>query len=371
MCMETPARPNEMSPEAPSIPIQPITHAIGGALGSAIALLAFYPLERARIELQSKATVNLAAIECQETTWIPEKRQLSARKDEENNGLAGSPDATTLERRETTTLGDCLRLLRQRKELYRGVSPIACTLTVSNFLFFYFHTFLKQVFITKESRKGALLLASAIAGVLNILLTNPLWVANLRIVTSQKNGETLSLWRQLRIIAEEEGVGALWQGTWTSILLVSNPVIQFFTYEQLKSILLGRRSVGVVEGMTLSPVEAFTAGALSKTLATLSTYPLQLAQSLLRLQKRSSGVTAASASDSSACSEEQFKNTWDCLTRLYARGRLAQWFIGMKAKLLQTALTAAFTFLTYEQILHAVHCAHLSFLRPEARRRIS
>ena len=33
----------------------PIVHALGGSIGSALALLLFYPLERARIEMQSKA----------------------------------------------------------------------------------------------------------------------------------------------------------------------------------------------------------------------------------------------------------------------------------------------------------------------------
>lgn len=32
----------------------------------------------------------------------------------------------------------------------------------------------------------------------------------------------------------EEGVAALWSGTFTSLLLVSNPAIQFMIYEGLK-----------------------------------------------------------------------------------------------------------------------------------------
>ena len=34
----------------------PIVHAIGGSIGSALALLLFYPIERARIEIQSQAS---------------------------------------------------------------------------------------------------------------------------------------------------------------------------------------------------------------------------------------------------------------------------------------------------------------------------
>ena len=47
----------------------------------------------------------------------------------------------------------------------------------------------------------------------------------------------------------------------------------------------------------------------------------------------------------------------DCLVQLYKRRGIQEWFTGMRAKLLQTVLTAAFTFLTYEQILGAVQSA--------------
>jgi adenine nucleotide transporter 17 len=39
---------------------------------------------------------------------------------------------------------------------------------------------------------------------------------------------------------------------------------------------------------------------------------------------------------------------------MYKQGGIEKLFTGMRAKLLQTVLTAAFTFLTYEQILGAV-----------------
>lgn len=35
-------------------------------------------------------------------------------------------------------------------------------------------------------------------------------------------------------ISSQEGVAALWSGTFTSLLLVSNPAIQFMIYEGLK-----------------------------------------------------------------------------------------------------------------------------------------
>jgi len=134
--------------------------------------------------------------------------------------------------------------------------------------------------------------------------------------------------------------------------LVSNPVIQFFCYEQFKKARLSKHSQ---DGNSLSPAEAFLTGALAKGIATVTTYPLQLTQSVLRLQRTSEDC------------QESTKGTWDCLVRIYKRDGLEGLFSGMRAKLLQTVLTAAFTFLTYEQILRAVYAAHLVVRQKSAR----
>jgi adenine nucleotide transporter 17 len=75
-------------------------------------------------------------------------------------------------------------------------------------------------------------------------------------------------------------------------MLVSNPVIQFFVYEQLKNARLSRH-VQSSENR-ISPGEAFLLGALAKGVATVLTYPLQLTQSVLRLQRRSNDTKDAS-----------------------------------------------------------------------------
>ena len=48
---------------ASATPASPLVHAIGGSLGSALAVFLFYPLERARIELQSQASTTTPSTE--------------------------------------------------------------------------------------------------------------------------------------------------------------------------------------------------------------------------------------------------------------------------------------------------------------------
>jgi adenine nucleotide transporter 17 len=95
---------------------------------------------------------------------------------------------------------------------------------------------------------------------------------------------------------------------------------------------------------TLSPMEAFLCGALSKALATGLTYPLQLAQTLLRLQKKNKSELN---DDNEFC----YTSTLDCLCKQYSMGGIPALFYGMNTKMLQTCLTAAFQFVTYESIL--------------------
>jgi adenine nucleotide transporter 17 len=157
---------------------------------------------------------------------------------------------------------------------------------------------------------------------------------------------------------------------------VSNPVIQFFCYEQFKQARLLKHHHHHPVGTTttqqlqhlqqhlssssssntnskLSPMEAFCLGALAKGIATITTYPLQLTQTLLRLKQD----TDDDHDGSGAGGGGGYHGLLDCLRQLYTRGGIPEWFTGMRAKLLQTVLTAAFTFLTYEQILGAVQAA--------------
>jgi len=101
------------------------------------------------------------------------------------------------------------------------------------------------------SKSLASLLASTLAGVINVLLTNPMWVASLRIMESKSirknsnetsnsnssesniNHQQTNLWNVMRRIAKEEGFLQLWNGTFTLLLLVSNPIIQHFLYGQM------------------------------------------------------------------------------------------------------------------------------------------
>lgn len=288
------------------------------------------------------------------------------------------------------TFKQCLLRLYEEKSLYRGASHTATTLMISNAIFFYALQLTKRRFANMQqnlrhrvnhhhnfrlltyclSKFGNSLLASTLAGCVNVLLTNPLWVASLRIMeTSLTDTNELhrqNLWIVIYRIIQNEGILCLWNGTKTSLLLVCNPIIQHFIYEQLWVLRNRReqhclkkgdgRSVSKHQAASLSLFEAFVFGAIAKTVATVVTYPLQLAQVLIRLQRKKrppSPNTVCDRDDSNnlAECEMNYGGTFDCLCQQFSSGGITSLFQGMNAKLLQTVLTAALTFLTYEQTL--------------------
>lgn len=71
--------------------------------------------------------------------------------------------------------------------------------------------------------------SSGIAGVISSLFTNPFYVLQTRQTREKK-----SLSQICFKMFKEEGVLALWKGVLASLILVSNPIIQFAVYEYLK-----------------------------------------------------------------------------------------------------------------------------------------
>jgi len=110
-------------------------------------------------------------------------------------------------------------------------------------------------------------------------------------------------------------------------------------------------------------------GALAKALSTVVTYPLQLAQACQRLENTTKQPPNPYSDDDANGRKNDNRNndnnnkiarrrrttTLTVLRELYRQGGIGGWYTGLHAKLVQTVLTAALQFLTYEQILRAIH----------------
>ena len=131
-----------------------------------------------------------------------------------------------------------------------------------------------------------------------------------------------SMLRCIMQMVSKGGVGALLKGLVPSLWLVSNPVVQYFTYERL-------RIAAVLFRGSLQALDIFVIGALAKMAATVVTFPLQIAQ----VQVYKSG-----------------KPTLCCLSDTVQANGLTGVYKGMAPKLSQTCLNAALMFLFYEKL---------------------
>ncbi|NWQ96347.1 PM34 protein, partial [Ibidorhyncha struthersii] len=277
--------------------------------GSMTAMTVFFPLDTARLRLQ-----------------VDEKRKSK------------------------TTPAVLLEIIKEEGLLapYRGWFPVISSLCCSNFVYFYTFNSLKALWVKgQHSTTGKDLVLGVVAGsVVNVLLTTPLWVVNTRlklqgakfrnedIVPTNYKG-IIDAFHQ---IIRDEGVLALWNGTFPSLLLVFNPAIQFMFYEGSKRKLLKKQ-------LQLTSLDAFVIGAIAKAVATTLTYPLQTVQSILRFGRHRLNPENRTLGS--------LRNVLYLLQQRVRRFGLMGLYKGLEAKLLQTVLTAALMFLVYEKLTAA------------------
>ena len=159
---------------------------------------------------------------------------------------------------------------------YKGLSSglVSYAATWSTYYFSYYK--LREYFIREDySMKSSLvnLSNSTFAGIITCIVTNPLWVVNTRLKLAKKKSSGWTLLEVQKMIAEE-GVGSCFKGLGASLVLVTNPAIQFLLVEKLNDWML---SSGW-NSETITPMHRFFIGAISKLISTLITYPLQVGE---------------------------------------------------------------------------------------------
>eukprot|EP01125_Pyxidicula_operculata_P009486 TRINITY_DN3123_c0_g1_i1.p1 TRINITY_DN3123_c0_g1~~TRINITY_DN3123_c0_g1_i1.p1 ORF type:complete len:304 (-),score=73.18 TRINITY_DN3123_c0_g1_i1:129-1040(-) len=282
-------------------------HAIAGTAGGSTAMTVFYPLDVIRTYMQ-------------------------------------------VEHRHNSTMVATLDIIKEEglEALYKGLQGTLISLGVSNFVYFYSNNLFK-VLIRRATGKDVTvvqnLLVASMAGVINVLLTCPLWVANTRMKLQKKKDPNYDtgMWSTMKKISKDEGFWGLWSGAYASLLLVSNPTIHFVVYDKVFSIVLKRVQESGRKG--LNSWEIFVVGAIAKAAATFLTYPIQMAQTRLR----SHGHSKEGDKNS-----QKYKDTMDVLIKVFQSHGILGWFTGLNVKLLQTVLTAAFQFLCYEHIKNVI-----------------
>lgn len=196
------------------------------------------------------------------------------------------------------------------KGFLKGIDKQMLGSLVSFTVFFYWYQRFKLKFMSGPKDLLGNLKASLIAGVICSVSTNPYWVVFTRYQTQKKKkGEKQkSVFQIIRdILGSNEGFMGFFKGIKPALILVSNPVIQFICYEFFK-----KKFGASGDNSTL---KFFLAGALSKLIATLVTYPILTVKTLLHANKSKMSVT-------------------DCIAKIYKKEGVRGYYKGIQAKIL-------------------------------------
>ena len=223
---------------------------------------------------------------------------------------------------------------------------------------------------------GCSMLCAAGAAAVNILLTLPLEVVTTRMQTRARrrgNAATtsgLGYAETFAAIWRREGVGALWHGLEPSLVLTSNPALQFMMFDTLVRLWArhrGKSTRGVTGSSTAgaSALAVFLLAAVAKAFALTATYPLIRAKvMMMAAQSRSAPqdarvekVNLGSAGSASPCRRSRSMGT--VVRTIVQEEGIAGLFHGLPAQLTKTVLGAALVLLIKDKLTKHVRAALL------------
>ncbi|KAF8181277.1 mitochondrial carrier domain-containing protein [Pholiota molesta] len=332
---------------AQSKPVQqltPFASALAGALGGCFSTAVVYPLDVAKTRIQALPADSKAKAKDLSLTSVI----LRIYKKE---GILG---------------------------LYRGFGATMLNTFSMQYAYFFFYSLVRSNYIKRLTNKlppgsklpplstAAELILGAVAGALAQIFTIPVAV----IATRQQVGRpekakdaTDNVSEQetddsfigvAREIVEEEGVTGLWLGLKPGLVLTVNPAITYGVFERVKSLVLIARGNASTK---MGPWLSFLIGALSKTLATIVTYPYIMAK--VRIQARSADVEeSVEQKDELPRSHEyhhkhsKHAGALDILARVWKKEGFTGWYQGMEAQITKAVLSQALLFMSKEQFEH-------------------
>jgi len=352
--------------------LTPFGHALAGALGACFSTAVVYPLDVAKTRIQAETRTKSSEAQVGLVRLV-----LSILK---RDGIWG---------------------------LYRGFTATMVNTFSMQYAYFFFYSFVRGAYIKRRTPPGgkapalstaAELLRGALAGALAQIFTIPVSVIATRqqvgstkrtvkkkVVTPQASGSGSgsveeqeeqepvekwieeeedvdnSFWGVGREIVQEEGVSGLWLGIRPGLVLTVNPAITYGVFERIKSVLLmaqEKAAAAAPSNGKLTPGMNFLIGALSKTLATVVTYPYIMAK--VRIQARGSDAQMAKEEGLPAPPHHAYHHSansrhpgaLDLLRTVYKREGFTGWYHGMNAQIIKAVISQALLFMSKDQFEH-------------------
>ncbi|KAJ9175845.1 hypothetical protein P3X46_014355 [Hevea brasiliensis] len=261
------------------------------------------------------------------------------------------------------------------ERLYGGLMPSLAGTAASQGVYYYFYQIFRdraEAIAFERKRKGfgdgtvgmfSSLVVAALSGCVNVLLTNPIWVVVARMQThtkvSKKSQPSSSLSvatdetvldaiepppygtnHAIQEVYDEAGVCGFWKGVFPTLIMVSNPSIQFMLYEIMLKKLKKQRALSKKGGNRVTALEIFLLGALAKLGATVVTYPLLVVKSRLQVKQLKT-----------VDKKHHYEGTLDAILKMIQYEGFYGFYKGMSTKIAQSVLAAAVLFMVKEELV--------------------
>ncbi|GAA5994102.1 hypothetical protein JCM5350_008094 [Sporobolomyces pararoseus] len=358
--------------------LPPLAQAVSGSIGATISNALVFPLDTLTTRLQASNRRRRPAPVS--TAKVPPSKS-------------------------STTLVEAIRSLYKSggwRAFYSGLGPDSLSTAISQFLYFFVYSFLRDRLLARKLRTAPQgvkmakagegkargkkaapaplltaveeLLVGCLAGIVAKGFVSPLSMIAVRQQTSSEVRQDVVGGRQgdqrpvekgegsssdeddeygsppsaikiAKEIYESQGLKGFWSGFQSTVVLTLNPAITFYAFAALK-----RALVPAKNREHPTPLQTFFCGAFASSLASLATYPLILAKT--RLQFKSPTGRAL------------YNSPFDVFRRAYARQGFAGLYAGVEGQLLKGFVNEGLKLLIKERLeLIIVLIAQLAYRR--------
>lgn len=221
--------------------------------------------------------------------------------------------------------------------LYKGVAPNVWGSGSGWGCYFFFYNTIKTWIQAGDAQlqlgPSLHMLVASEAGVLTLLVTNPIWVVKTRLClqyeTNANNNCYKGMADALGQIYKAEGVRGLYRGFVPGMFGVTHGALQFMTYEEMKAFY--NRYRGAPHDSKLNTKEYLVFAAVSKLIAAAATYPYQVIRARLQDQ------------------HHNYDGTRDCIKRIWKYEGMRGFYKGLAPYLLHVTPNICLVMLIYEK----------------------
>lgn len=230
---------------------------------------------------------------------------------------------------------------------FRGLPPTLFGIIPSRSAYFYVYQQSKTAlgpYLPEGSPLNAMI-SGVFAGICGNTLTNPIWMVRTRmqlLVDSTAGQHVYTGYGDaIKTIFNEEGIGGFYKGIFASYWGCAEGAVQFLVYEQLKTRLVKRQNIrraaqGLEPDDHLPKAVYFFSAAAAKAVASILTYPHEVARTRLREQARSGMF--------------KYHGMWQTLALIAKEEGPGGMYAGMGVHLMKVVPNSAIMFVTYEVV---------------------